>query len=88
MSASAPMGVVKQQWWGRPFWLNGHMDLGESWAYRAAPKDLGSDVRRVEIVRMSGSGRSERAHVRFVDGDEAGLQERVGPDVFWRDGRT
>ncbi|MFI0860361.1 PE-PGRS family protein [Streptomyces smyrnaeus] len=53
------------------------MDVGESWAYRAVPKQLGADVRRVEIVRMSGSGRSARAHIRFVDGEEAGLQEWV-----------
>ncbi|WP_326807176.1 PE-PGRS family protein [Streptomyces sp. NBC_01775] len=53
------------------------MNVEESWAYRAAPKDLGAEVRRVEIVRVSGSGRSDRVHIRFVDGDEAGLQEWV-----------
>lgn len=53
------------------------MDIGESWAYRAASKELGADVRRVEIVRVTGSGRSGRVHIRFVDGDEAGLQEWV-----------
>jgi len=60
-------------------WLNGRMETGECWAYRATPKELGGAVRQVEIVRVRGSGRSGRVHVRFLDGDEAGLQEWVSP---------
>lgn len=59
--------------------LNRGMEIGEGWAYRATPRALGGAVRQVEIVRTSGSGRSGRVHVRFLDGDEAGLQEWVSP---------
>ncbi|MER5304984.1 PE-PGRS family protein [Streptomyces lasiicapitis] len=55
------------------------METGEHWAYRAASKALGGEVRQVEIVRVRGSGRSGHVHVRFLDGDEAGLQEWVSP---------
>ncbi|MFE2426563.1 PE-PGRS family protein [Streptomyces sp. NPDC059373] len=53
------------------------MEIGENWAYRARPKELGGDVRRVEVVRTGGPGKSGRVHVRFLEGDEAGLQEWV-----------
>lgn len=52
------------------------MEIGECWAYRAKPKELGGALRQVEIVRVGVSGRSG-IHVRFLDGDEAGLQEWV-----------
>ncbi|MEU5578711.1 PE-PGRS family protein [Streptomyces huasconensis] len=53
------------------------MQMGECWAYRARPKDLGSAVHQVEIVRVGGPGRSGWFHVRFLEGDAAGLQEWV-----------
>ncbi|WP_031510948.1 hypothetical protein [Streptomyces megasporus] len=53
------------------------MEIGEHWAYRARPKELGSAVHHVEIVRVNGSGRTGRVHIRFLEGDEAGLQEWV-----------
>lgn len=53
------------------------MEIGEHWAYRARPKDLGSAVRQVEVVRVGGPGRSGWIHVRFLEGDAAGLQEWV-----------
>ncbi|MEU2909539.1 PE-PGRS family protein [Streptomyces massasporeus] len=55
------------------------METGEHWAYRARPKELGSPVRQVEIVRVGGRGRSGWVHVRFLEGDDAGLQEWVSP---------
>jgi hypothetical protein len=55
------------------------MEIGEQWAYRAGPKELGSAVRQVEIVRVGGPGRSGWIHVRFLEGDDGGLQEWVGP---------
>ncbi|MDI3402865.1 PE-PGRS family protein [Streptomyces cavernicola] len=55
------------------------METGEHWAYRARPKELGSPIRRVEIVRVGGRGRTDSLHVRFLDGDDAGLQEWVNP---------
>ncbi|WP_416970604.1 PE-PGRS family protein [Streptomyces sp. 4F14] len=54
------------------------MEIGEHWAYRVRPKDLGSAVREVEIVRVGGPGRSGAVHVRFLEGDATGLQEWVG----------
>ncbi|WP_130337635.1 PE-PGRS family protein [Streptomyces sp. BK022] len=53
------------------------MEMGEHWAYRARPKELGGAVRRVEIVRVGGRGRTGWLHVRFLEGDDAGLQEWV-----------
>lgn len=53
------------------------MEIGEHWAYRARPKDLGSAVRQVEVVRVGGPGRSGWIHVRFLEGDAVGLQEWV-----------
>ncbi|MEU7014200.1 PE-PGRS family protein [Streptomyces sp. NPDC046385] len=64
------------------------MEIGEHWAYRARPKELGALVRRVEIVRVGGSGRSGWLHVRFLTGDDAGLQEWVNPSSLvarWED---
>ncbi|WP_434593201.1 PE-PGRS family protein [Streptomyces sp. A5-4] len=64
------------------------MEIGEHWAYRARPKELGSAVRQVEIVRVGGSGRSGWIHLRFLEGDEAGLQEWVAPGslvALWTD---
>ncbi|MEU2484918.1 PE-PGRS family protein [Streptomyces sp. NPDC012617] len=55
------------------------MQMGEHWAFRARPKELGSAVRRVEIVRVGGRGRTGWFHVRFLEGDGAGLQEWVNP---------
>ncbi|MFF1918834.1 PE-PGRS family protein [Streptomyces sp. NPDC058239] len=55
------------------------MEMGEHWAYRARPKELGSAVRQVEIVRVGGPGRTGWVHVRFLEGDAAGLQEWVNP---------
>lgn len=53
------------------------MEMGEHWAYRTRPKELGSPVRQVEIVRVGGQVRTGSLHVRFLDGDDAGLQEWV-----------
>ncbi|MFJ4686281.1 PE-PGRS family protein [Streptomyces sp. NPDC088789] len=53
------------------------MEIGEHWAYRARPKELGGAVRQVEVVRVGGPGRSGWIHVRFLEGDAAGLQEWV-----------
>ncbi|WP_328329523.1 PE-PGRS family protein [Streptomyces sp. NBC_00455] len=53
------------------------MEIGEHWACRARPKDLGGAVRQVEVVRVGGPGRSGWIHVRFLEGDAAGLQEWV-----------
>ncbi|MFI6004921.1 PE-PGRS family protein [Streptomyces sp. NPDC051366] len=64
------------------------MEIGEHWAYRARPKELGGALRRVEIVRVGGAGRSGSVHVRFLDGDAAGLQEWVSPGCLldlWAD---
>ncbi|MGY3843976.1 PE-PGRS family protein [Streptomyces hydrogenans] len=55
------------------------MKIGEHWAYRPRPKELGVAVRRVEIIRVGGRGRSGWLHVRFLEGDDAGLQEWVNP---------
>ncbi|WP_240802011.1 hypothetical protein [Streptomyces sp. A1136] len=63
------------------------MEIGERWAYRAKPKELGGALRQVEIVRVGASGRSG-IHVRFLDGDEAGLQEWVSAGclvALWAD---
>ncbi|WP_338931803.1 PE-PGRS family protein [Streptomyces netropsis] len=63
------------------------MEIGECWAYRVKPKELGGALRQVEIVRVGASGRSG-IHVRFLDGDEAGLQEWVSIGsllVLWAD---
>lgn len=56
------------------------MEIGESWAYRARAKDWGGAVSRVEIVRVGGPRSSGRVHVRFLEGEETGLQEWVAPD--------
>ncbi|MFF1351188.1 PE-PGRS family protein [Streptomyces sp. NPDC058322] len=64
------------------------MELGQHWGFRARPKELGSMVRRVEIVRVGGRGRSGWLHVRFLEGDDAGLQEWVNPSCLvarWED---
>ncbi|MER6447259.1 PE-PGRS family protein [Streptomyces venezuelae] len=64
------------------------MEIGEHWAYRARPKDLCGALRRVEIVRVVGADRSGSVHVRFLEGDAAGLQEWVSPSclrVLWAD---
>ncbi|MEU9421989.1 PE-PGRS family protein [Streptomyces sp. NPDC048342] len=53
------------------------MEIGEHWAYRARSKELGGAVREVEVVRVGGPGRSGWIHVRFLEGDAAGLQEWV-----------
>src|SRR5689334_19271044 len=53
------------------------MEIGEHWAYRERPKELGGAVRQVEIVRVGGPGRSGWVHVRFLEGDATGLQEWV-----------
>ncbi|WKK26992.1 PE-PGRS family protein [Streptomyces olivoreticuli] len=55
------------------------MEIGEHWAYRARPTELGGVVRKVEVVRVGGPGRSGSIHVRFLDGDAAGLQEWISP---------
>ncbi|MGW0711582.1 PE-PGRS family protein [Streptomyces sp. NPDC002643] len=55
------------------------MEIGEHWAYRPQPKELGGAVRQVEIVRVGGSRRSGWIHVRFLEGDDADLQEWVNP---------
>ncbi|MCZ0980485.1 PE-PGRS family protein [Streptomyces diastatochromogenes] len=64
------------------------MELGQHWGFRARPKELGSMVRRVEIVRVGGRGRSGWLHVRFLEGDDTGLQEWVNPSCLvarWED---
>jgi hypothetical protein len=71
------------RWWQeQQSWLNRHMEMGEHWAYRARPKELGGAVRRVEIVRVGGRGRTGWLHVRFLEGDDAGLQEWVNPSCL------
>ena len=74
--------------WDEQTWLNRHMEIGEHWAYRARPKELGGAVRQVEIVRVGGPGRSGWLHVRFLEGDAAGLQEWVRPGSLVARGRT
>ncbi|MEV7864659.1 PE-PGRS family protein [Streptomyces sp. NPDC088124] len=67
------------------------MEIGEHWAYRARPKDLGIPVRQVEVVRVGGPGRSGWIHVRFLEGDAAGLQEWVSSGSLvapWADADT
>lgn len=64
------------------------MEIGESWAYRARAKDWGGPVSRVEIVRVGGPRRVGWVHVRFLEGEETGLQEWVRPDCLlapWSD---
>ncbi|MEU8972582.1 PE-PGRS family protein [Streptomyces monashensis] len=64
------------------------MEIGEHWAYRARPKELGGAVRKVEVVRVGGPGRSASIHVRFLQGDAAGLQEWISPGclvTLWAD---
>ncbi|MEB8343906.1 PE-PGRS family protein [Streptomyces endophyticus] len=64
------------------------MEAEERWAYRARPKELGGPLREVEIVRVGGPGKSGWIHVRFLDGDDSGLQEWVNPTslvVPWAD---
>ncbi|MFE0794360.1 PE-PGRS family protein [Streptomyces mutabilis] len=53
------------------------MEIGEHWAYRAKSKELGGAVRQVEIVRVGDRGKTGWIHVRFLEGDDAGLQEWV-----------
>ncbi len=55
------------------------MEIGENWAYRAQPKMLGGVVRRVEIIRVGGPRRSSQVHVRFLEGEDASLQNWVAP---------
>ncbi len=66
----------------------GDMEIGEIWAYRARAKDWGGAVRQVEIVRVGGPRSSGRVHVRFLEGEETGLQEWVAADCLlasWAD---
>lgn len=51
--------------------------IGQQWAFRDHPKTIGEPVHRVEVVRLDGPRREKDVHVRFLDGDEAGLQEWV-----------
>ncbi|MEV1009818.1 PE-PGRS family protein [Streptomyces sp. NPDC049881] len=53
------------------------MEIGEHWAYRARPRELGGAVRETEVVRVGCPGRSGSIHVRFLEGDAAGLQEWI-----------
>jgi hypothetical protein len=53
------------------------MDVGEVWAFRDEPKAVGAPVHRVEVVRVDGPRKRGDVHVRFLDGEEAGLQEWV-----------
>ncbi|WP_030056627.1 MULTISPECIES: hypothetical protein [Streptomyces] len=55
------------------------MEIGERWAYRAQPNLLGGAVRQVEIVRVGGPRRTSQVHVRFLEGEDAGLQDWVAP---------
>ncbi|WP_435272052.1 PE-PGRS family protein [Streptomyces parvulus] len=67
------------------------MEIGEHWAYRAQPKELGGAVRQVEIVRVGGPRRSGWIHVRFLEGADADLQEWVNPGslvALWADVET
>jgi hypothetical protein len=57
--------------------LNTVMEIGEVWAFRDQPKAWGDPVHRVEVVRLTGPRRQGDAHIRFLDSDEAGLQEWV-----------
>lgn len=64
------------------------MDIGTVLAFRDRPKALGEPVHRVEVVRLDGPRRQGDAHVRFLDGAEAGLQEWVSRSqlvVVWSD---
>ncbi|MFG1997598.1 hypothetical protein ACGFNU_00440 [Spirillospora sp. NPDC048911] len=50
------------------------MEVGEIWAYR---EDRDSPLCRVEVVRMN-HPRRRGVHVRFLDGEDAGIQEWAG----------
>ncbi|WP_371273032.1 hypothetical protein [Streptomyces sp. MUSC 14] len=58
------------------------MEADEQWAYRPSPKAIGMPVHRVEIVRIGGPRRYGDVHVRFLDGEEAGVQEWVNPGTL------
>ncbi len=58
------------------------METGEVWAYRPSPKAIGTPVHRVEIVRIGGPRRYGAVHVRFLDGEEASVQEWVNPGTL------
>jgi hypothetical protein len=53
------------------------MQIGEHRVFRDRPKALGEPVHRVEVVRLDGPRRQGDVHVRFMAGEEAGLQEWV-----------
>jgi len=53
------------------------MQIGEHWVFRDRPKALGEPVHRVEVARLEGPRRQGDVHVRFMAGEEAGLQEWV-----------
>lgn len=79
-------GVIPRSWAGQISkaldrlirrWLNTDMRIGEVWAFRDHPKTVGEPVYRVEVVRLGGPRQQGDAHIRFLDGEEAGLQEWV-----------
>lgn len=51
-----------------------YVEVGEIWAYR---EEQGGTLCRVEIVRMN-HPRRPGIHVRFLDGEDAGIQEWAG----------
>ncbi|GII02761.1 hypothetical protein Pta02_47690 [Planobispora takensis] len=53
------------------------MEVGEVWAFRDQPKAVGTQVHQVKVVRIDGPRKQGDLHVRFLDGEEAGLQEWV-----------
>ncbi|MDP9848103.1 hypothetical protein [Streptosporangium lutulentum] len=53
------------------------MDVGDVWGFRDQPKAVGGRVYQVEVVRVDGPRKHGDLHVRFLDGEEAGLQEWV-----------
>lgn len=64
----------------------GLMEIGEIWAYRDGIDAHGEKLVRVEIVYMDHPRRPGCAHVRLLDGEDAGLQEWASPDrlpVSW-----
>lgn len=58
------------------------MEMGEEWAYRPSPKAIGTPVHRVKIVRIGGPRRYGAVHVRFLDGEDADVQEWVNPSTL------
>lgn len=55
------------------------MEIAEHWVHRARPKEQGSAVGRVGVLRAGERGRTGWLHVRSLEDEVAGLQEWVNP---------